>query len=354
MEKRPGADFPTHIWKTASPQDFGIDPVFLENARARIREQPCLHSVLLVRSGYLIFEEYAPGWHASKYHNVMSCTKTIVASLVGIALREGYLKSVDQPLLEFFPEYMPEKIDAHKQAVTLRHLLMMRSGYGEPNASGGSHDIAQFLDESASVIKMLDRPMQHEPGQVYCYDNMNIHLLGHVLTRVTGSSLAHFAYTTLFQPLGIWQDEAGNPFPWLEDASLIDMPHPFGLWDQQNTYLWSVDRLGQYIGSFGLQLTAREMAKYGHLYLNQGRWEDQQVIPPDYLHETMQYGYIKQFAQWYKHGVFFNTGALGQIIAVVPDLDLVAVITAFCVEHNHLKETFVDLLLPGLLLYSDH
>ena len=180
-------------------------------------------------------------------------------------------------------------------------------------------------------------------------DNMNTHLLGHILTRVTGMNLAQFAYTMLFQPLGIWQDEAGTPFPWKEDSSLIDDPHPFGLWDQSNTYLWSLDRLGHYIGSFGLQLTPREMAKYGYLYLNQGEWEGQQIIPATYMRETMQYGYVKQFARWHDHEAFFNTGALGQVIAVVPDLDLVAIMTAFCSEHNHLKETLVSQILPCFL-----
>ncbi len=352
MEKRQRSYWPTRTWKSAPPQELGVDPASLARVHEYARELTCLHSILLVRSGFLVFEEYYQGWSPKRYHNIMSCTKTVVASLVGIALREGYLKSVDQPLLEFFPEYTPPDIDVRKRAITLRHLLTMKSGYGNPNASGSSHDITAFLDESDSVIKILDRPMQDEPGQVYSYDNMNTHLLGHILSRVTGKSLAHFAYAMLFQPLGIWQDEAGTPFPWKDDPGLIDDPHPFGLWDQHNTYLWSIDRLGQFIGSFGLQLTPREMAKYGYLYLNQGQWEGQQIIPETYMYETMQYGYIKHFARWHDHAAFFNTGALGQAIAVVPDLDIVAVMTAFCNAHDHLKDVFVDRVLPGLLCLS--
>ena len=349
MEHHPRADFPTAGWKRASAQEVGADPARLEQARARARELTCLHSLLLIRSGLLLFEEYAQGWHLEKYHNIMSCTKTIVASLVGIALGDGLLRSVDQPLLDFFPEYCSATTDPRKQAITLRHLLTMTSGYGEPNASGEAHDIAAFLEESASLPRILDRPMQHNPGQVYCYDNMNPHLLGHVLSRVTGMSLAQFAYTRLFQPLGIWQDEAGTPSPWRQNPSLMDDPHPFGLWDQENRYLWSIDRSGHFIGSFGLQLTPRDMAKYGYLSLKQGRWDNQQIIPMTYVQETMQYGYIKQHARWHEHDIFFNTGALGQFLAVVPDLDLVAVMTGFCMGHDHLQDLFVDLVLPSFL-----
>ncbi len=349
MERPHRTYWPTRDWRSTSAQELGANASNLEQMHTYASSLSCIHSIVLIKSGFIVFEEYYQGWHPYRYHNVMSITKTIVASLVGIALRDGYLQSVEQRLLDFFPEYAPATIDPRKQAITLRHLLTMKSGYDQPNASQLFKGTTDFLDESDTVIKILDRPMKHAPGQEYSYDNMNTHLLGHILTRVTGMNLAHFAYTKLFQPLGIWQDENGKPFPWRQNLHLLDQRHPFGLWDEHNDYPWSVDRSGNYIGSFGLQLTPREMAKYGYLYLNEGRWDGQKIIPASYFVETMQHGYIKQFANWHRHPTFFNTGALEQAVAVVPDLDLVAVMTAFCDAHNHLKDVIIDLAIPAFV-----
>lgn len=283
-------------------------------------------------------EHYGPGWTAAKYHNVMSLTKTIVASLIGIALADGLLGSLDDRVVDYFPDCPDAQRDPVKSTISLRHLLTMRSGFAEPNASGSDHDISQFLAECDPVTRILARPMAAKPGEVYSYDNMNTHLLGHVIGRTSGVSLAEFAWARLFQPLGIWCDEDGTAFPWRTDPDLLDGPHPFGKWPAGPDYPWSIDHSGQQIGSFGLQLTPRHLAAYALMQLRNGRWNNAQIIPSAYVRETIEHGYLRHTAQWAGHTVNFNTGALGQGIATIAGLDAVVVTTGFCTEHNHLRE----------------
>jgi CubicO group peptidase (beta-lactamase class C family) len=344
-------NWPTYTWESIRPQEAGMSLTALDQLHSHASNQEHLRSLLIVRSGRLVFEEYYNGWHAQRYQNLMSCTKCVVTMLIGIMLHEGLLQGVDQPLLAFFPEYRPQYLDARKQEITLQHLLTMSSGYDEPNASGRAHSIIVYLEESASLLNVLDRPMQQEPGMVYSYDNLSAYLLGHVLQRQTGMSLARFAYTYLFQPLGIWQDEQGRPFPWKSSPQLIDQPHPFGLWNQSHDFLWSVDRQGDEIAAFGLQMTPREMAKLGYLYLNQGVWDTQRLLSSAYVQDCLR-PHIDHtpigYANWRLgnrggYEVPYGYGHGDQTIALVPSLDLVVVMTA--APDGTDQETMLDLAL---------
>src|SRR5258708_923222 len=122
--------WPTDEWQTASPQDMQIDPALLSHMQEYIEaELPGLHSLLIVRHGYLAFEAYYQGFHQNSYHNIASATKSILSLLIGIALGEGKLTSVDQPMLAFFPEWSQWETDLRKQAVTLCHLLSLTGGF---------------------------------------------------------------------------------------------------------------------------------------------------------------------------------------------------------------------------------
>jgi CubicO group peptidase (beta-lactamase class C family) len=326
-------DWPTRILRTATPEEHGIDPQRLARLHEHVQGIAVLHSLLIVRSGSIVFEEYYHGWSKFHYQNVNSVTKSVVSALVGIALRDGFLRDLDQALLSFFPEYTPPTIDPRKQAITLRHLLSMSSGFDEMPAD----EIETFLDRSNSIEKLLNRPMRHEPGRAFAYDDLCSHLVSLILNRVTGIPLATFARTRLFEPLGIWRDEQGNPSPWKLGRHTADAPHPVGLWDEREDELWSVDNLGNNIGGFGLQLTTREMAKFGYLYLKQGQWEDAVILPRTFVQDSWQqhsvtgkgegYGYFWFLPRWHGHSACCAVGYGGQMIAVIPDLDVVAVIT---------------------------
>jgi CubicO group peptidase (beta-lactamase class C family) len=325
--------WPTHDWRTALPQEWGLDPERLTLLHEHAQGIATLHSILIVRSGFIVFEEYYHGWSQNHLHNVNSVTKSVTSALVGIALREGLLHDLDQPVLSFFPEYTPQVLDSRKQAITLRHVLSMSSGLAPMPAD----EIWTFLERSASVQRLLHRPIHHDPGQVFTYDELGAHLVSLLLNRVTGMPIASFAQTRLFEPLGIWRDEQGTWYPWKSGTQIADAPHPFGLWKKDEDVLWSVDTHGYHIGGFGLQLTTREMAKFGYLYLRQGQWEDQYIIPAEYVQDSWRqhsvtekgeaYGYFWFLPRWHGYTVCCAVGFGGQLIAVVPELDLVVAIT---------------------------
>ncbi len=352
--KTPQPDYwPTRAWRIASPQALHMDPEALSQLHAYASRNERLHSILVVRSGRMVFEHYYRGWGPNHYHNLFSATKSITSALVGIALREGSLQSLDQRLLDFFPETASRTRDSRTQAITLRHLLTMSSGYDYPN------EIHKLLDDSETIAKMVARSMKSQPGQVFSYDDLDVHLLGRVLARVTDTSLANFALHKLFQPLGIWQDEQGTLFPWKSDTYRPDEWHPFYLPDTQHGYLWTVDRLGYYWGSSGLQFTPREMAKFGYLYLNQGRWDGKEIVPAWYVQESLRqhmrdehgqgYGYLWWLSEMSGHGIPHAAGHGGQIIALAPDLDLVFVITSAVGDDYQHIEAVMNFLIAAVV-----
>ena len=348
--------WPTQNWKVKTPQETDLHPEPLTQLDSYAHDTDILRSVLIVRSGYIVFENYYHGWTQSRYQNVNSVTKSVTSALVGIALHEGYLQSLDQTLLSFFPEYTPQALDPRKQAITLRHLLSMSSGYQVP-----PRDVETFLEDTTSDEKMLDRPLQHNPGEAFGYDDVSCHFLSRILHRVTHMPLAHYAQTRLFEPLGIWRDEQGTLSPWAAGTRSADTPHPFALWNAQEDALWSVDPQGYHPAGLGLQLTTREMATFGYLYLNHGWWNGQAIIPENYVRDSLSqhsvttrgepYGYLWYvIPQWYGYTAYLAIGFGGQLIAVFPDLDTV-VVTTFRPEPGPSPSRTVmnDFLIPAII-----
>ncbi len=324
--------WPTSAWRTTDPSMFQMKIEDFQPLLDCAEEDDRIHSILVVRSGYIIFEEYYHGWSQNHYHNVNSLTKSVTSALVGIALREKLLNSLHQSIFSFFPEYASLGEQGNRKAILLHHLLSLSSGF---TLLG---DIDTFLEHTASVERILSRPLAHAPGQVFSYDDLDIHLVALILARVAGMPLADFAQRNLFQPLGIWRDEQGQTYPWKHGTAREDAPHPWGLWNEQTDWLWSVDRQGNTIGAFGLQLTTREMAKLGLLYLRQGRWEKQQIIPVEYVQASQHaysstkwgagYGYCWYLPTWQRPHTFWALGFGGQLLACFPDLDMIFAMTA--------------------------
>lgn len=341
--------WPTRQWKNVPPLALGANPRVLGELHKYACDSLRIYSLLIVQGGRLVFERYYHGWSPRHYITVNSVTKSVVSALVGIALREGYLQSLDQRLLDFFPEYTQTTPDARKQQITLRHLLNLSSGYAEESI------VHKKLDRSPTAEVILDRPLTYEPGSTFSYDGLSCHLLSLILTKVTGMSTAEYAYSRLFQPLGIWQNEQGQPVPWKNAGYVADSPHLFFFWDDERDALWSVDSEGYYIGSSGLQLTPREMAKFGYLYLNGGWWDQQEIIPTWYVQESAQqhgsikgYGYLWWLGERQGHRCFTAHGAGGHAVMVVPDLDLVAVITSSPGDEEHVETVLRDYVIPAV------
>jgi CubicO group peptidase (beta-lactamase class C family) len=269
---------------------------YIEQQRVQV------HSVLVVRNGYVVMEAYYYPYNSSRVHPLLSCSKSFLSALIGIAIDEGYLNLEDKAL-DFFPDRTIANDSLRKQAITVEHLLRMMSGLDWPESSASyssSNNILwQMMDSPDWAQFVLDRPMAVAPGTTFNYSTGDSQLLGAILEKATGTSTEEFARTRLFEPLGV----------------------------PSNRWYWESSPEGVAFGGGGLNLTPRDMAKFGTLYLEGGVWEGEQVVPADWVEASVtpsHYGY-----QWWRlaNGGYAALGYGGQLIAVVPDLELVAIIT---------------------------
>jgi CubicO group peptidase (beta-lactamase class C family) len=259
-----------------------------------------------VRHGHIVYERYFQGGRDTP-RALWSVTKSVLSTLVGIALGRGYLRSVDQPMLDFFPELSGRPLNPEARKITLRHLLTMSDGISR-----------EGLDFRLTEGK-LSAAFRQEPGTDFYYNSMSPQVLSIILTRATGQKVRDFAMRRLFWPLGI--DEVR--------------------WFEQD---------GFSLGAFGLELTSRDLAKLGLLFLERGRWAGRQIVPEGWIAEatrpqirvprsaefaalsgpyfTDQYGYYWWIRPRQGAPAYMAQGFGGQFLYVVPGLDLVTVITA--------------------------
>jgi CubicO group peptidase (beta-lactamase class C family) len=225
-------------WKTANADAVGVDSTKLANLTTAIRAWPELgvHAVLIERHGQLIYEEYFDGfdekWGTSlgkvsmtveTKHDLRSVTKSVVSALVGIAHGEGAIKSLDEPLVKWFPEY-PELDTPDRRRLTLSHVLSMTSGF-EWNEdipySDPRNDEIQMTRHEKPLLYALSRRFVVAPGSDFNYNGGLTQVMAAVLVRATKSSLQDYARTKLFEPLGITDVE------WVGEISpACPLPHP--------------------------------------------------------------------------------------------------------------------------------
>ncbi len=270
--------------------------------------RPLLQSVLILHRGKLISEHYWRGFTTTSYQPVFSITKSVVSALIGMALADGRLTLTDT-MAQWFPEigFAP---GAHAASVTVRHLLTMTAGFQEVGGRMASDD---------PMAVLLRRAPASVPGEKFRYSSEDVDLLVAVLERAVGEPAIDYAHRRLFMPLGIWRDIAKS----------------------YRKRLWQTDKQGRVKGSRGLHLTTRELASFGQLYLQGGRWQDKQLLPPNFVAastmaqasggypERVKYGYL-----WWVsvdsegRPAFFASGAGGQYLYILPSLDLVIAITS--------------------------
>jgi CubicO group peptidase (beta-lactamase class C family) len=303
--------WPTSGWKASTPEQQGMDSAKLMIADEFIQNRlPDAFSFLVVKNGYLVFEKYYSWGSAEKYAVVHSVTKSVTSALIGIALEKGYLKSVDQKLIEFFPEYITDESDPRKKEIRLKQLLTMSAGF-EWNDRGPS--MRNWYSSSNWVKSAIQLPLENNPGEVFNYNSSTSHLLSIILTKSTKTSTLDFAKKNLFEPLGI------------------------------QSAFWREDPQGYHIGGFGLGLSARDLAKFGFLYLNNGYWNGQSIVPEQWVKQSTEqqiqavshplYGTFGYGFQWWVKQVdgyssYRAWGRRGQYIVVVPELDLVIAVTS--------------------------
>jgi CubicO group peptidase (beta-lactamase class C family) len=319
--------WPTKDWQASTPEKQGID-LKLPSAIERYIERELSHirSVLVLRHGYLVFEAYYQGFHRDALHNVWSVAKGFTSALMGIALREGYIEGLDLKLMDFLPEYRTGAVDPRTEEITLRHLMTMTSGLDCPDGAV----LGQAMKSNDTVRFVLERPMLDEPGKTFSYSSGCSHLLSAVLTRSTNMTLLELAETYVFKRLGISARE----------------------WDEHQGYTF---------GGHGLNLRTRDLAKFGYLYLNHGEWEGKQIVPSEFVRESTQehnpggppgnvgYGYLWWVTEIKGHPVYLAGGWGGQFVHILPDLDVVVVITSdFDRHYTENKDIVYEFVIPAV------
>lgn len=310
-------------WPTATLDDVGIDRAGIESFIQRLIDMPIesvhtpqVEGVLIARRGKLVLEEYFHGEHRDKLHETRSAAKSLVATMVGAAMKAGTPLALSTPVYQLMNGgSFPAGLDPQKRAMTLEHLLTMSSGYfcddANPNAPGNENTM-QEQDQEPDYHKFtLALPMAFPPGQtaVYCSANPNL-ALG-VLARATGESALDTFDRLLGAPMRI------------------------------RSYGWFLDPLGRPYGGGSVFMLPRDFMKLGQLMLDGGAWQGRQILDRDFVTRAsaprhalrnIKYGYLWWGIDYpYKDRsvhAFFAGGNGGQLVMVIPELDLVIAIYA--------------------------
>ena len=295
-------------WPTSSPEAQGMSSQELTKL-IDFGIGNGMDSVLVTRHGTIVAEAYYAPFAPATKHRINSATKSVIGSLVAIALDEGLINSLDQPVLDFFPGRTFANTDGRKKAMTLRHLLDMTSGLDWQEPLNNTLPVS-FLEMERSrdwVQFILDRPMAHDPGTTFDYNSGNPHLLSAILSKVARRSAQDYAEEKLFGPLGI------DDVQWRSDPQHVSA------------------------GGAGLYLQPRDMARLGRLWLQDGVWQGRRLLPAGWIdqarHAKVEMGlgpdlrYGNLFWSLPARDMFMAVGFDRQLIVVMPKIDVVAVFT---------------------------
>ena len=323
--------------ETASLDQAGMDPALIAEAIDRVKKGKYeeVHSILIVKDGKLVLEEYFRG-HRFKYdgknqhgelvdfdrgtiHNLASVTKSFTSALVGIAVDQGFIKDVNDKVFSYFPEYSHLN-DPNKDKVTIEHLLTMTSGLQwnewEYPYTDTRNDLIQLFVVSDPIEYILSKPVVHEPGTKWYYSGGDVNLLSEIIRRASGFKMNDFAALYMFRHMGITE------------------------------YEWQFINPSLVYASGDLKLRPRDMARFGLLYLRGGLWDGKQIISAEWIEKSTgkyiglgpgshknshDYGY-----QWFlktyhsasrEYESYLRSGWGGQMIVGFPELDMLVVFT---------------------------
>ena len=315
-------------WKTSTPEEQGLDAMQVAELYNDAVHMETLYGLLVIKNGYLIAEGYFNGMSVEQLSKRASITKSYISALFGIAVNQGFIKSLDQKMIEFFPEVADHITDERKKSITVREMLQMRGGYPWEETDSVYWNA---IWSGKYINKIVDIPLTKDPGSEFQYSNLTSNWLGIIVARACDMDLKSFGEKNLFSPLNV---KLGD---------------------------WPRDLDGYYIGSGDIQFTARDLAKLGLLYLNEGEYEGKQLIPSSWIKESLQrysedinsagikssrvaryfhnigYGYQWWSATAGEHRFNLAWGHGGQFIILLDDLNMIIVTTAdpFYGKKNH-------------------
>jgi CubicO group peptidase (beta-lactamase class C family) len=281
-----------------------------------------LHSLMVVRHGHVIAEGWWPPYRADRRHQLYSVSKSFTSMAVGMVVAEGKL-SLDDPVTSFFPEHLPEEVGDNLAAMRVRHLLTMTTGHAEePRTLRGRTD---------SWLKaFFAMPVEKEPGTHFLYNTPATYVLSAIVQKLTGTTLLEFLRERLFGPME------------LTEAT------------------WPSSPEGVTLGGFGLDLTTESLARFGQLLLDNGRYDNAQLVPADWItaatskqvpndnqdNPDWKQGYGYQF--WRSRNGYRADGAFGQFCLVLPESDTVVVTTAATTDMQEVLDIMWSVLPDAL------
>ena len=290
----------------STPEAQGISSAAIVQFVQAVEKIDTLHSFMIVRHGQVIADAWWQPEAPGKPHVMWSLSKSFNSTAVGLAIAEGKL-NLDDHVLKFFPGEAPADPSDNLKALTVRDLLTMSGGQTNeaPRTTNGEPDVKMFLAH----------PFVYKPGTHFVYNTPGAYVLSAIVTKVTGQTSLEYLKPRLFEPLGI-----ANP-------------------------QWTNSAEGYSLGGYGLNLCTEDLAKFGQLYLQKGKWNGRQLIPKKWVKAATSkqvpnddQGHSKRSIDWRQgygfqfwrctHNAFRGDGAHGQLCVIIPDKDVVIAITA--------------------------
>jgi CubicO group peptidase (beta-lactamase class C family) len=338
-----GEYWPTGGWRSCRPESVGVNPeklarVYAYAANPAIKTQ----GLVIIRRGYIVGEAYFGGFTMDTRKESFSVAKSFASALVGIAIDKGFIKGVDEPVAQYYPQWQTAETPLAKKKMTIEDLLTMRSGlqWNEDDyyRDRSRNDVYLMIDSAPDYVEyVLRKPVLHEPGTHWYYSSGDSILLSGIIQKSTGLTAGEFARRNLFEPLGL------------------------------TGMVWLSDPAGRTITGWGIQGTLREFAKFGYLYLRNGVWAGRQVVSREWVkksgepvsEEVKKYGY-----QWWRLPALGKTegseippdiliawGIFTQQIFILPSRDLLIVRLGHDPDptHDEWREAeFLSLVLDSL------
>ena len=339
-----GDYFPTNGWRTCSPDKVGMNSAKLEKVYDYL-EDPTLNTdgFLVIRKGHIVAEAYYGSFGQNDRHVSYSVAKSFVSSLVGIAIANGFIDSVTDKIVDYYPQLQVNNVQEEKKQITIEHLLTMTAGFEwneeDYYSSTTQNDVFIMAEQHDYIEYVLNKTVIKTPGSSFYYSSGESVLLSGVIENATGQTTYKFAKEYLLSPLGI------------------------------SNFSWSSDPAGHTIGGWGINATLREYAKFGYLYLHDGNWDGNQIIPEVWVEKSLTpfepvvsyYGYQwwigKGFESFNAAGIpddtFMGVGIYRQYLIVIPSQDLVIVRMGNDVPSESSfwnTATFISLILDAIIV----
>ncbi|MEI9898915.1 MAG: serine hydrolase [Hyphomicrobium sp.] len=321
-------------WNEAPPASQNMEQAELKKASWRLGLHPLMRSFLVIRNNKLVFERYY--WGASRHnsYNVHSASKSIWGAAVGVAIDKHLIPSVDAEIAALLPKKYADLMDSQKKKITVKQLLTMSSGL-KWTEDQTEYRIEKQPDWVGEIIKL---PVEAAPGTQFNYSTGNSHLVSAILAQTAKQTGCQFIHANILAKIGVVAEH------------------------------WGSDPDGYFSGGYNLYLTPRELAKFGLLYLNNGKWNGEQVVPSEWVSQSMSnwvtdsmtkhlpederspYGYFFWLSNIAGHNVAIAWGHGGQMIYIIKDLNMVVVMTTKTILFLKRSDNYGDKIMEKYVI----